>query len=374
MATNDNYQLQIHIVSSVKGGCGKTAFSLFKAMELAYNERERIMKEYAWDYLERSTRVASVLWLDADFKGTGSKALLYGKSEKEFESINHNESLKDLEERYPSIYDITPNKSKNWIRFDGDYVPYTINDYLRGNIRELEKMIVRGHAYLDKRQKAIDSEGIYLAAGINGFLDFIFSSSDAQDKKIFQYGGSLPTVAIGRFMYYMQRILAEIYEMGIMNTRAQKEKANVRSELGYKHIILDMPPGDDSYSEALLDMIYKWASKQRKGQIKIHYYLATTSDKGHVTAMLDELGDIMRRLNKYPSGEEVELSVVLGEIREGEFENTNVQERVRELHDKEKVRILKCNYQQEYYEFCRADYTKDDSKKKWFTYNIEEVD
>lgn len=367
MEMNDNYQMQIHIVSSVKGGCGKTAFSLFKAMEIAFEERSN----------NRKSRAVPVLWLDADFKGTGSKALLYGKDEKTFENMNQGCTLEDLEQEYTEdMYDRNPAKEGNWIRFDGDYVPYTINDYLRGDIKMIEAMTVHGHAYMDKLQDADDVEGKKPVAAINGFIDFIFSSPDARDKKIFQYDGGLPTVKIGQFTHYMQRVLNQIYNMGLMSTKATKnkkeDKTNVRSKFGYKHVILDMPPGDDAYSEALLDMLYKWADKMGKDKVLINYYLMTTSDRGHVEAMLSEMGDNIQRLSRYPGGKEGTLAIVLGEIRADEFNNGNVEKQIRDLYDEEQVKILKCCYQKEYYEFCRGDLTLVSAKDKWFTYEIKE--
>ena len=43
-STND--KIQIHIVSSVKGGCGKTAFSLFKALEVALELRDKNLEKF----------------------------------------------------------------------------------------------------------------------------------------------------------------------------------------------------------------------------------------------------------------------------------------------------------------------------------------
>lgn len=366
MEMNDNYQMQIHIVSSVKGGCGKTAFSLFKAMEIAFEERKKNLE----------SRTASVLWLDADFKGTGSKALLYGKNKDDFENMNQGCTLEELEEKYTEeIYDTTPAKEGNWIRFDGDYVPYTINDYLRGDIKEMETMTVHGYTYMDKLQDTDDVEGKKPVAAINGFIDFIFSSPDAQDKKMFQYGSGLPTVKIGQFTYYMRRILNKICYTGSTEDKAKRYKEGekkVKSQFGYKHVILDMPPGDDAYSEALLDMLYKWADKMGKDKVLINYYLMTTSDRGHVEAMLSEMGDNIQRLSRYPGGKEVKRAIVLGEIREDEFKNRYVERQIRNLYDEEQVTILKCCYQREYYEFCRNGLASANAKDKWFTYEIKE--
>lgn len=352
MGTNDKNQeaLQIHIVSSVKGGCGKTAFSLFKAMEVALEERKRVVKKH--------TLRAPVLWIDADFKGTGSKVLLYGKDEAEFQGINKGCSLRELEDEAAklstSIYETMAINSTNLIRFRSDYVPYTINDYLRGDIKELERMIVHAHMYTKKEPagfETVDADKSK-AARINGFLDFIFSSPNVGDKKIFQYGGSLPTIEIGQFTHYMKRILMEIYEMGVMNTKAGRGARTVRTDSGYKHIVLDMSPGDDAYSEALLNMVYEWNEELGKDKVKINYYLLTTSDRGHIDTVKSAVGEARARLRNFSFGKDVDVSVVLSEIRKDEFSDPGIQQPI--IADlKNEVKILRFLYQREYYDFCR---------------------
>lgn len=362
MDTNDKKQepLQIHIVSSVKGGCGKTAFSLFKAMEIALEERKRIVEEKV---IDKHIPKSPVLLIDADFKGTGSKVLFYGKDKDEFQGINKGCSLGELEaeavklstsihEEPADIYEKPAENPTNLIRFSSDYVSYTINDYLRGDIRELERMIVHAHMYTKKEYAGSETVDESKVAQINGFLDFIFSSPNVGDKKIFQYGGSLPTVEIGQFTHYMQRILMEIYEMGSMNTKAEKGEINVRADFGYKHIVLDMSPGDDAYSEALLNMIYRWNESLGKDKVKINYYLLTTSDRGHRDTVVRAVSDVKDRLRNFSFGEDVNVSVVLSEIREKEFEDSSVQQSI--VYDlKNEAKILKFFYQPEYYYFCR---------------------
>lgn len=371
MSTNDKNQepLQIHIVSSVKGGCGKTAFSLFKAMEIALEERKRIVYDKVVD---KHIPKSPVLWIDVDFKGTGSKVLFYGKDKDEFQGINKGCTLDELEAEAAkfstSIYETMDIGSTNLIRFNTDYVPYTINDYLRGDIKELERMTVHAHMYTKKEHVGTDTVEKSKLAQINGFLDFIFSSPDMGDKKIFQYGGSLPTIEIGQFTHYMKRILMEIYEMGSMNTKAEKGEINVRDDFGYKHIVLDMSPGDDAYSEALLNMIYRWNESLGKDKVKINYYLLTTSDRGHRDTAISAVGDVKDRLRSFSFGKDVNVSVVLSEIREEEFSDPSIQKSI--VDDlKNEAKILKFFYQREYYDFCRNGL----GRQIEFVHRIEEV-
>lgn len=190
MSTND--KIQIHIVSSVKGGCGKTAFSLFKSLEVAYGMR---MKDL-------SNKRAEVLWIDADFRGTASRTLFYSKDEVQFKSVHSLNTIDRLAEKNPTLFDESPLSTQNSLCYGKEFVPYTINDYLCEDIQGLEKMIVHGYVYNEEK---IGGDPAGAAAEgrecINGIIDFIFSSGTVSDKKLFNYGSGLPTIEIGRFTY-----------------------------------------------------------------------------------------------------------------------------------------------------------------------------
>ena len=77
MTTED--KIQIHVVHSVKGGCGKTAFSLFRALELSSECRKSQMENSNIEYGNQ----VPVIWLDADFKGSASRVLFYAETQQE---------------------------------------------------------------------------------------------------------------------------------------------------------------------------------------------------------------------------------------------------------------------------------------------------
>lgn len=339
MSAKDKKTFDIHIVSSVKGGCGKTAFSLFKAMELATKEQER----------EGARRNATVIWIDADFKGTGSKALLYGKNQDDFELLHKGRELEDIKYDGVKSYELQGS-----LHFAKKYVPYTLNSYLRDDIHEVEKMIAQGYIYAAGKKGAESAEkgnGSGQKIGYaRGYVDFIFSSSKAEDKRIFEYAGGLPMLELGRFTYAMRRLMSKLYRMG------QEPAAQI---YGYKHLILDMPPGEDAYAAALLEMVYQWAAGQ-KG-VRLYHYLLTTGDRGHVEAMEQELCKMIYRRDSYSMGEsekdKVNLSVVLGEVRQNEFKGEISTEVCRRIHnldtDKGTIKIYRCRYLEEYCRYCR---------------------
>lgn len=350
---NTKDKVQIHIVSSVKGGCGKTAFSLFKAMDFAIRERGS----------DSGNRNVPVIWIDADFKGTASKTLFYGENKKAFRSMQAGDTI----EEYSELYEKSPLGLRNRLCFSREYITYTINDYLKEEIQSLEKMIIHGYV-LSKQEKSG-----YITGYINGMIDFIFSSGAMSDKKLFNYGNGLPTIEIGRFTYLMRAMLSRLIEMGETRTRAVKESTHTQPN--YKHVIIDMPPGDDAYSSALLRMVRQLAEeKQYKDKIEIHLYTLATSDRGHMSALLESLRDTCERLRNY--GHKEKIYAVLSEIRDKEFDPEEqyiiqiheCRDQIRRvLSDNElEIEILKCEFQPDYYTFSRS------FENKEFGYNIKE--
>lgn len=358
-----NDKIEIHIVSSVKGGCGKTAFSLFKALQVALELRDKNLEN----------RWSEVLWIDADFKGTASRTLFYGKDEKDFKSMHGGRTIEERRKEFPGLFAESPLATWNSLCYDGEYVPYTINDYLCEEIQGLDKMVVHGYVYSEQKTGGGPADATVAGQGrINGMVDFIFSSGRMADKRVFNYGSGLPTIEIGRFTYLMRAMMQRLCEKGKTATRAAGEKTDSGSN--YKHIVIDMPPGDDAYSSALMRTIREFA-QERKDEVEIHLYVLTTGDRGHMDAMLESVWDTCEKLRKYKYKEKIHI--VLSEIRIGEFNSTDTyQNQIKQYQseinkqfadDNIEIDILICKYQEEYYKFCR------DIDQKEFAYEIQEV-
>ncbi|MCI8967815.1 MAG: hypothetical protein HFH75_09555 [Lachnospiraceae bacterium] len=351
MGNSTKDKITIHIVNSVKGGCGKTAFSLFKAMELAKKDRidyfNAVTREDRDEinHLERRKN-APVIWMDADFKGTATKVLFYGENEQAFKLINQM-TIDKLEKEAPDIFDAPFLGMQDKLCFKEKYVRYTLNDYLQEKIREYEKMIVNGYAYF-RSEGDSDQEGNEAIRRIDGVIDFIFSSPNIDDKKAFNHGEHTPSIEIGRFTSLMEVLITELVEIGRTDTKAVGESDK---KYHYKHIVIDMPPGDDAYSNALLHMLRQLA-KRRKDEIEIALYTLTTSDRGHIYAMKECLKDTLQKVKNCEHKETV--YAVLGEIRENEFDNLeNCIKEIDEIDNEKDIHTILCTYQQEYYENCR---------------------
>lgn len=360
---NAKDKIQIHIVSSVKGGCGKTAFSIFKALELANEMRRNNLKN----------RMAEVLWLDADFNGTASRKLIYGVDEAEFANLYGKNTIDRLLEEFRGLFDTVPSEGENILCFDRDFVPYTINDYLREDIQSIEKMTVHGYAVEEQKSGGTAGNG---TGCVNAIVDFIFSSGRGADRKMFHYGNGLPTVEIGRFTYLMRAMLLKLCELGRTETAASGKEIVTSA---YRHIVIDMPPGDDAYASALLETVRKMAEKDSR--LELHLYTLTTSDRGHMYAVQENLKSICEQLRSSLHTETV--YTVLNEVREDEFGSSsspndfslymNMIKTCRDGILKEypgdnlNLKVLFCRFQNEYYQFCRHT----DSRK--FSFEIDEV-
>lgn len=349
--TNDR-KMRIHIVHSVKGGSGKTAYSLLKSINLAkVSEKEKA-----------DSNQKQVLYLDADFKGTAIKTLIYGKGPTEFEGFK--------DEHMPSDYLMssqvcTVDFLSGSFVFDNEYVENTLNDYLIASNMHIHDIIVKGgfcgyskggsHSMVDSVAELGMPD-----SGLIGKIDFIFSSPNVESKNLFLHGSDgveMPELAIGIYAKKMRRLFDEI-------------KAS-----GYTDIVIDMLPGEDEYSHELLKIINE---ENRNKNVCVYFYSITTIDLTHIDAEYEDLAYMLRpKSNRQPYDRYI---VVFNELQKDEFtwsETTNdIIEKYRDdLREKlenrrstylNRVFYTRCAFKQTYYEFCRK------AKKRGFEYLLEE--
>lgn len=353
MTTED--KIQIHVVHSVKGGCGKTAFSLFRALELSSECRKSQMENSIIEYGNQ----VPVIWLDADFKGSASRVLFYAETQQDFEA-NQAMTIEGMQKLYPDIFAQPQQNSANRLYFNSNFVKYTLNDYLLERKKELEKITVHGLAggTMKKSIEEHSQEHGY----INAFLDFIFVSSSMKEKRQFRYGNirnEVPALGIGRYLYLMESLLTRICEKGRVSAGGRVYKSG-----GYRHVVIDMPPGYDEYSNALLCMLRKFVEEKTGYHAQIKIYELTTGDRGHIASMQGSLQDIINTSYKFKHKEEI--YAVLSEVREGEIrEPSQLANRIRGIN--KDIKVLLCKYQDNYYRFCRGP------EDPMFGYSIEEV-
>lgn len=330
--------MTFHVVHSVKGGCGKTAFSLFTALKLAAETAGNA---------EKTEDSARVLLLDADFKGSGLKTLVYSGDKETFDK-NPEPRLEDVEANKKEEI----NAGRNYLIFRKKYQENNLNDFLTGRCRSVSEIITES-GVVPKRRSApvLDSEGN--ADGFNGYLDFIFCSPHMKDRDIFSYtNATQPALNVGNFRIKMRKLLQEISERKLPGGEKQ-----------YLHVIIDMPPGYDEYSDVLLDVLHCFCRDKKKGNV--NYYAVTTGDRSHLDAMQENVRKVLQGNARYRECDKV--CAVLSEVRRDEFRDHQRYVEGYCADIKPEINVMKCLYQEEYYNFCRTDrdsfgYTIDDIK------------
>lgn len=298
---------KIHIVHSVKGGCGKTTFSLFKSI--------RLSTEYVDEGLGRDQK-NRVLYIDCDFRGSALKVYLFGPdlNPKFLEHINSDEFtwLKIGSDDY--------NNCKKKLEFQLPCSEMTLNDFINQSSKAgigVDDILVHGSVYVSEEER---NKGLDNSAGLSrskpyakvGKIDFIFSPPKSEDKKIFGQGVSHGNedVVLNKaiFRLRMRNLLEQIITYGKMN-----ESSNVQ----YTDIILDMPPGSDEYADALLKEVNQIVVKNK--EIEAVYYVMTTTDRGHMYATADY---IISLLNHHLFDEAIKICCVFTEMFKDELGET----------------------------------------------------
>ena len=290
-------KMRFHIVHSVKGGCGKTAFSLFKSMELA----EKNANENR----------ARVLLLDADFKGSGLKTLIYARDKAAYEAFykiqeQNGDTLEKIEE-FRLQNRLGSKKNANSFRFRREYRQETLNDYVWKENMAITAIVTEG--------AVIAPESDIKNIGFNGYLDFVFCSPESAERDFFRYiDGRLPDLSIGKFRLEVCRLLKDLRCYGADNGAAGEEKETGQ----YTDIVIDMPPGYDEYSSIMLELLRKFVRISNEKD-EIHYYVVTTADRSH----LDAAGEAVKSALE-DSGKEdryTQVYAVFSEVHEDEFKD-----------------------------------------------------
>lgn len=263
----------IHMVRSVKGGSGKTAFALHKVVELA-NEKDGKFKH-------------SVLFLDADVHASETYTMMHNRFRSEdfiidkttgnfyffdfFNGITEENIMETKEERMGQKTD----------KEDGHFLNTYIHPY-KGFYSKLEEVMVVAILKLLK----ISSEEIatdnnvekkkvrfeFAETGGNSSCDIKFIFSDPSDEgrnvfgNIFQSSGR-SAVGVGSYVAKMKNLLGYVLDKGS----------------NYTDVVVDMPPGSDTFSEHLANLLIEMAGFDHT--LKIYY--VTNDDVGHIISSVN---------------------------------------------------------------------------------------
>lgn len=287
MSTKDG-TVNIHIFHSMKGGCGKSACALFKALALLEEKQE-------------IENVPSVLFVDADIRGSAWQELLFPTDASAGSGIG---TVAWLERKYRA-------KGKgNGLQHcfaipDNLDLKKNLSQYLQGNITSLEEILYHSFSYVPQDSDLppdTRTEMGYLLEDtllLNGYIDFALAQADTEGKNLFHHryeGGRYqsPMLSTGLYRHRMRILLDEILNRGKVEGKAAGQ---------YKDIVIDMPPSFDEYSEILLFELQKTVYEKNKGKtdgkIKLHYYAVSTADAGHLKLTADNVRRILKHSDSH---------------------------------------------------------------------------
>lgn len=237
----------IHLIRSVKGGSGKTTFALRTLLDLALQEEKKL------------------LYLDTDVHASETAYMLY---------------------RSYSQYEKAELKSAGRVGFFSfceSYKPpkHFLNSYIKpykGYSSKLEEIIHHATLYTarisgvqtqvsvpDNSNNAQKAFSIYKPTKRRN-VDFIFTDPSKEGRAVF---GSLFQSA-GRSAIGVGAYLAKI-----------KELLKYIVKAGYNDVVIDMPPGSDTFSTSLADEIVEFVTKQNKN-CSLNVYYVTSDDRYHM--------------------------------------------------------------------------------------------
>lgn len=266
----DKNAVDVHVIHSMKGGCGKSTCALFKALQIAQEQGIEDKK-------------AHVLLLDADFKGSAMTEILFHRkklSEETEGSLEEREQVQKFNELEKKFREKMTQGTgmRHKLAIPENFEQYiTISDYLKDNSRySINDIICRSCSYesTEKDQAkggAEENEADLVPEqtdAINGYLDFILSSANSESKDWFRHTHG--KIAAGVYSYRMDVLLRNLLNRGRV----------IEGRPGdYWDIVIDMPPGYDEYSDILLELLRKIAAENTV--VRLHYYGVTTEDIGH---------------------------------------------------------------------------------------------
>lgn len=311
--------MKYHIIDSVKGGCGKSTFAIMLAAAInTYREEDE-----DGNILQDQKR--PVCLFDMDLQGTSMAYLLFGKNWKKNRKL-------------PSKMDIYLNE-------------------------KIERSDAKGKNFIKKVVWGIDQDGDLGNKtsddnqGLQPEFYVAVSSPSQEDKDQYKPKSSQnysPGVSYGKFRYGLSRLLTP-------------ENLNEELKEKLEHVILDMPPNSDGYSDAVTDFLLDGKRNVLKDKDTCDYFLMVTGDLAHRQATLEWLNVFLshegnrkytdklvitlaftpRDINRTDKDGREYFSGWVKEFRKSLRGMTNWKE---ELINK--IYFLAFNFNAEYYELC----------------------
>lgn len=341
--TKDEKEINVHIMHSMKGGCGKSTCALFKTLQIAHEQGI-------------GDKCAHVLFMDADFKGSAMTEILFHRRH----SSDEGQVLPEEWEKVQKLQELGGRVMKgrgmqHKMAIPDNFDSYiTLSDYLKDSSQcSIDDVICRSCSYEteEKAQTTSGSEDAEIENTadlkqkdfVNGYVDFILSSASSKSKNWFRHKQG--KIAAGVYSYRMDILLRNILNREVVNA----EHRGI-----YSDIVIDMPPGYDEYSDILLDLLRDIAEKNEN--LKLHYYAITTEDIGHKALTKDNVQRIISDKTKCKPFFSVNL--VLSAVSSTDFLRLNGDERKIyqswiEVDGNPNGKTYVNEYSESYHQFCR---------------------
>lgn len=255
-------ETKIIIVDSVKGGCGKTTISL-KNVIRAFKESTE--KEEAKEKL--TTKVCLV---DFDLLGSSIETFLTGKTTNCLENDSNENQKNDFYENETNINanletGIHSGINVPGLRFkisDKKKSKFYLNDYFNGKVSNYREFLTN--------VSIVDDNDIEQYC-----FDLLMSNPHQEQKNMFKVTAENKFIELLDYKYFGNKII-KLIEM--LNSAE------------YTHIIFDMPPNSDSYTDILFDILYQHKSSfSEECSVKPELLVVSSLDIAHFNANLEWL-------------------------------------------------------------------------------------
>jgi cellulose biosynthesis protein BcsQ len=241
-------KLEYIIVTSVKGGCGKSSVSLRTAIELLEKDPNR-----------------NVIIIDMDILGTCLERFVDGKIKDDGSLQSENDIAKvDPGLLNGSTY-LVCQSEKHKDKQKRYFTDLVIQDYAK-----LKNTVVWRDYAVKRKGTANDI--------VSENLHIVFSSPVQAVKNMFQPKNASGYRSVVSIRYYKEVL------------RSFVQKLNDNSPKKFTHVIFDMPPNSDPYSECIYDILQK-DEKVKKGEAGLELRVVSTYDVAHIQANLTWVED-----------------------------------------------------------------------------------
>jgi|GEM_PF-6486644 len=280
------------IIDSVKGGSGKTCFSLMHSLYLYILETDIETKAEVKKHCDDCTKTKKnkncpttpacnepkeieekikrrnpALYIDMDFVGTSLESILFGGK-----VLNSN----TLKESFSEADPLLGKKTDKGVFFIEEYPsqPCAAKRYFNA--------IFDTEAYGDLISKLKFELAIPMTTPLqlkDYYLDMIISSPEYKDKLMFR-GTKNTEINISNFKYKLHSLLKEV-------PKNKNEK--------YKNIVIDMPPGAERFASSVYEIFVRRSGdptckiKLDEKKDKLNIFHMTTHDKSHIDSTIENI-------------------------------------------------------------------------------------